>query len=113
MFRMEFREILVVLFLLTIAGITQGAKIKTLVFESNYSTKRFDEWTWLTSHNSHLNWHDSSVMYLLSNQNLSIDEQLAHGVRGFMFDIDYIKCSYLDQLFSTCNCEGKSDRVGE
>lgn len=73
---------------------------------SNYSNKRFNEWSWLTAHNSHLNWQDSSVVYMARNQELSIDEQLQFGVRGFMFDIDEKTCSTMDNLFGTCTCEG-------
>lgn len=72
----------------------------------NYSNKRFNEWTWLTAHNAHLNWHDSEVIYIASNQNLSLDEQLKAGVRGFMFDIDHHECSYFEHLLNTCKCEG-------
>ena len=71
-----------------------------------YLNSYFNEWTWLTSHNSHLNWHDNSVIYLASNQNLSIDQQLKYGVRGFMLDIDYKKCNDLERLFGSCKCEG-------
>lgn len=73
---------------------------------NNYSEKRFNEWTWLTAHNSHLNWHDSSVLYMARNQELSIDDQLRYGVRGFMFDIDIKTCSSLSILLGTCSCEG-------
>lgn len=73
---------------------------------ANYSNKRFNEWTWLTAHNSHLNWHDSSVVYMARNQELSIDDQLRYGVRGFMFDIDLKTCSALSNLLGTCSCEG-------
>jgi hypothetical protein len=59
----------------------------------------------LTSHNSHLNWIDSNVMNLASNQYLSISDQLKYGVRGFMLDIDWKECSVLQKLFTTCNCE--------
>jgi hypothetical protein len=71
-----------------------------------YFDKKFNELTWLTSHNSHLNWKDSSVLEFASNQNLSIDDQLLVGVRGFMFDIDYKSCSYVEKLLDMCHCEG-------
>lgn len=73
---------------------------------SKYGEKRFNEWTWLMAHNAHLNWHDSSVIDYASNQNMSLDEQLTHGVRGFMLDIDVKTCHDLDYWFSTCYCEG-------
>lgn len=71
-----------------------------------YLNRTFNEWTWLTSHNSHLNWFDNSVIQLASNQNLSLDEQLNNGVRGFMFDVDFLKCSNLQSIFGSCSCEG-------
>lgn len=74
--------------------------------QNNYLDKKFNEWTWLTSHNSHLNWVDSSVIYFASNQNLSLDDQLKFGVRGFMVDVDYKNCSYLEKILNSCNCEG-------
>jgi hypothetical protein len=71
-----------------------------------YSNRRFNEWTWLVSHNSPLNWIDNNVIHYASNQNLSIDQQLRDGVRGFMLDIDLKKCSDFEKLFNNCNCEG-------
>ena len=71
-----------------------------------YGNKRFNEWTWLTAHNSHLNWHDSSVIGMASNQEMSIEIQLKNGVRGFMFDIDLKTCSSVEIWFSSCQCEG-------
>lgn len=59
---------------------------------SNYGNKRLNEWTFLTSHNSQLNWADNSVIYPASNQNLSLNDQLKYGVRGFMF-------GKIDQIF--------------
>lgn len=73
---------------------------------SDYYKRRLNEWTWLTSHNSHLNWADNGVIYLASNQNLSIDQQLNAGVRGFMFDIDLKSCTGFEKLLDTCGCEG-------
>lgn len=75
-------------------------------FESLYLNSTLNEWTWLTAHNSHLNSYDNSVIDLASNQNLSIDEQLKNGVRGFMFDIDFLKCSFKSSLIAPCKCEG-------
>lgn len=74
---------------------------------ANYSNKRLNEWTWLTAHNAHLNWHDSGVIYMASNQNLSVDQQLRYGVRGFMFDVDFKTCSDLEHMLNVCSCEGK------
>jgi hypothetical protein len=74
--------------------------------ETKYGEKRFNEWTWLTAHNAHLNWHDSSVIDYASNQNMSIDKQLQHGVRAFMLDISYKTCSSMETWFNTCPCEG-------
>jgi hypothetical protein len=74
--------------------------------EAKYGQKKLNEWTFLIAHNSHLNWHDSKVLDYASNQELSIDKQLQHGVRGFMFDIDYKICSTIEKLFGTCKCEG-------
>ena len=74
---------------------------------SYYTSRRFNEWTWLASHNSHLNWDDNGVISLASNQNMSIDMQLRHGVRAFMLDIDVkARCTSMERLFATCNCEG-------
>jgi hypothetical protein len=71
-----------------------------------YSNRRFNEWTWLVSHNSPLNWVDNNVIHYASNQNSSIDQQLKDGVRGFMLDIDLKQCSDFEKMFSNCNCEG-------
>ena len=73
---------------------------------AKYGSKRLNEFTWLVAHNAHLNWHDSSVIEFASNQALSLDKQLKHGVRGFMFDIDMKTCSSLDKWLGTCQCEG-------
>lgn len=74
--------------------------------KEKYLDKKFNQVTWLTAHNSHLNWIDNSVIEFASNQNLSIDQQLASGVRGFMFDIDYSECSDFQTFFGTCKCQG-------
>ena len=71
-----------------------------------YSNRRFNEWSWLVSHNSPLNWIDNNVIHYASNQNSSIDQQLKDGVRGFMLDIDLKKCTDFEKLFGNCNCEG-------
>lgn len=74
--------------------------------KERYLDKKFNQITWLTAHNSHLNWIDNSVIELASNQNLSIDQQLANGVRAFMFDIDYSECSGFQSFLGTCKCQG-------
>lgn len=71
-----------------------------------YLTKRLNEWTFLTTHNSHVNWDDSSVVTQLTNQDVNIDKQLEFGVRGFMFDIDWKTCSSIESFFKNCKCEG-------
>ena len=71
-----------------------------------YGNKTFDEWTWLTAHNSHINEKDSGVLYYLVNQEFDLEKQLEIGVRGFMFDLYLKKCSVLETFFKTCNCEG-------
>jgi hypothetical protein len=86
-----------------------GSIIKLNAFETNsskYGNKRFNEWTWLTSHNSHLNEDDNSVVILAANQFISIDRQLEYGVRAFMLDIDLKVCNDLEKLFDMCRCEG-------
>jgi hypothetical protein len=76
-------------------------------YSSKYGEKRFHEWTWLTAHNSHINWEDNSVIYYATNQKIGIDKQLKSGVRGFMFDICFWKsCSQFEKFFKTCKCEG-------
>jgi hypothetical protein len=37
---------------------------------------------------------------------MSIDNQLKHGVRGLMLDIDNKMCNYFEKLINTCTCEG-------
>lgn len=37
---------------------------------------------------------------------MSIEKQLRYGVRGLMLDIDVKKCSALEIMLSSCNCEG-------
>ena len=51
---------------------------------AKYGNKKLNEWTFLTTHNSLMNWDDSSVIVHASNQNASIVNQLKYGVRGFM-----------------------------
>jgi hypothetical protein len=77
----------------------------------DYGNKRLNEWTFLTAHNSHVNWDDSSVMNQLNNQNFGIDKQLEYGVRGFMFDIDWKTCSSLESFFKNCKCEGWCSKI--
>lgn len=48
------------------------------------NTRRFDEWTWLTSHNSHAS-QEYNTLY--AQQDHSIREQLDDGVRGLMLDV--------------------------
>jgi hypothetical protein len=79
---------------------------KSLQSLNIYSNKRFNEWTFVTAHNSNLNWEDSRVLPELANQNVGIDKQLSYGVRGFMFDIDWKVCSVLERIFNSCTCEG-------
>ncbi len=76
------------------------------VLTLKYGNKTFDEWTWLTAHNSHVNWEDSGTIDALVNQNLNIEKQLEYGVRGFLFDIDWKNCSNIEKIFGTCICEG-------
>lgn len=104
---MKERNLIVLLIIIKISASQSVYSNNSTNSTSKYGEKRFDEWTWLTAHNSHLNWPDSSVIYVASNQNLSIDEQLKYGVRGFMFDVDYHKCSHLSSLLNSCSCEGK------
>jgi hypothetical protein len=73
---------------------------------SKYGNKSLDEWTFLTAHNSHVNWPDSKILDALTNQNHGIDTQLEYGVRGFMFDIDWKQCSSFEQFFGACKCKG-------
>jgi hypothetical protein len=73
---------------------------------SKYGNKSLDEWTFLTAHNSHVNWPDSKILDALTNQNHGIDTQLEYGVRGFMFDIDWKQCSPFEQFFGACKCKG-------
>lgn len=75
-------------------------------YETSYFNRRLNEWTFLTAHNSHVNWEDSGVMSQLTNQNFGIDKQLEYGVRGFMFDIDLKSCSSIETFFKNCKCEG-------
>lgn len=37
---------------------------------------------------------------------MSIENQLKHGVRGLMLDIDNKICSYFEKLINSCTCEG-------
>jgi len=71
-----------------------------------YSNARFNEWTWLTAHNANNNPSDSGVISGVANQIFGIDTQLKYGVRGFMFDIAWKSCSFLEKLFQTCKCQG-------
>jgi len=47
---------------------------------TEYGNKRLNEWTFLTTHNSHVNWDDSSVVSQLSNQDVGIQKQLEYGI---------------------------------
>lgn len=71
-----------------------------------YGNKTFDEWTWLTAHNAHVNWEDSETLEAFTNQNFGIAKQLEVGVRGFMFDIDWKSCSSFEKFFGSCKCSG-------
>jgi hypothetical protein len=72
----------------------------------SYGNKTFKEWTWITAHNANVNPEDSSVIAEASNQKYGISKLLKYGVRGFMLDISYRKCSLLEKAFKTCHCEG-------
>ena len=71
-----------------------------------YGNKRFDEWTWLTAHNSQTNKKDSGVDFYLQDQDFDLETQLKNGVRGFMFDLTEKKCSNLEKILKICKCEG-------
>lgn len=73
---------------------------------NKYGNKTFDEWTWLTAHNAHVNWEDSQTLDAFTNQNFGISKQLDEGVRGFMFDIDWKNCSNVENFFGSCKCSG-------
>lgn len=75
---------------------------------SKYGNKTFDEWTWLTAHNAHINWEDSRILEAFTNQYYSVERQLDYGVRGFMFDIDWKSCSGFEAFFGSCRCTGKN-----
>lgn len=45
----------------------------------------FDEYVWLTSHNSHTNYSDAR--WSMANQSMSLVGQLDYGVRGLMLDV--------------------------
>ncbi len=97
---MNFRICFIVL--LTIISI----KI-SFVCSNKYGNKTFDQWTWLTAHNAHINWDDSRILEAFTNQYYSVERQLDYGVRGFMFDIDWKDCSGFEAFFGSCRCTGK------
>lgn len=60
-------------------------RAKPAALGAKYGNKKLNEWTFLTTHNSLMNWDDNSVIIHATNQNMSIANQLKYGVRGFMF----------------------------
>lgn len=53
-------------------------------YSQNSSDRRFDEYTWLTTHNSYANYEDARWSHVM--QSHSIVRQLDNGVRGLMLD---------------------------
>jgi ricin-type beta-trefoil lectin protein len=64
---------------------------QTFNLHGRYGDRRFDELSWLTTHNSFNNNEDAS--WLVPNQGHSIARQLNDGVRGLMLDVWSFKSS--------------------
>lgn len=65
-------------------------------YAKDYLSKKYNEVTFLTSHNSYnYSWNKNRnhgpKFYLFPNQNYPVTEQLRNGVRAFMLDLHYYK----------------------